>query len=64
MSYSVLDHDGEVRQVLQISTDAHLLVSDKGYYGDTVLSMLVAERYSRMVILFLAYGNRISIRND
>ena len=64
VSHSVLGHEGEVRQVLYTSTDAHLLVSGKGYYGDTVLSMVAAERYPRMVTLFLDHGARINSRND
>lgn len=59
VSHSVLGHEGEVRQVLYTSTDARLLVSDKGYHGDTVLSIVVAERYPRMVTLFLDHGARI-----
>lgn len=31
---------------------------------DTVLSMVAAERYPRMVILFLDHGARINSRND
>lgn len=62
MSYSVLGHEGEVRQFLYRSTDAYLLVSGKGYYGDTVLSKVAAERYLRMVPLFLDHGARINSR--
>ena len=64
VSHSVLGHEGAVRQVLYASTDAHLLASGKGYYGDTVLSMVAVERYPRMVTLFLDHGARINSRND
>ena len=64
VSYSILGHKGEVRQVLYTSTDAYLLVSGKGYCRDTVLSMVAAERYPRMVTLFLDHGARINSRND
>ena len=64
VSHSVLGHEEEVRQIFYTSTDAHLLVSGKGYYGDTVLFMMAAERYPRMVILFLDHGARINSRND
>ena len=63
-SHSVLGHEGEVRQVLFTSTNAHLLVFGKGYYGDTILSMVAAERYSQMVTLFLDHGARTNSRND
>ena len=62
--HSVLGYKGEVPQVLDTSTDAHLLVSGNGYYGDTILSMVAAERYPRMVTLFLDHGARINSRND
>ena len=63
VSHSVLGHEGEVRQVLYTSTDAHLLVSGKGYYEDTIFSMVAAERYPRIVTLFLDHGARIKSRN-
>ena len=46
VTHSVLDYEGEVQQVLYTSTDAHLLVSGKGYYGETVLFIVAAESYS------------------
>lgn len=64
MSHTVLGHEGEVRQVLYTSTDAHLLVSRKGYYGETVLSTVAAERYPQMVSLFLDHGAWMNSRND
>ena len=35
VSHSVIGYEGEVRGILYTFTDAHLLVSGKGYYGDT-----------------------------
>ena len=64
MSHNVLGHEGEVRQILYTSTEAHLPVSGKSYYGDTVLSKVAAERYPRIVTLFLDHGARINSRND
>ena len=64
MSHSDLCLEGEVRQVLNTSTDPHLLVSGKGYYGVTVLSMVAGERHLRMVTLFLDHGACIDSRND
>lgn len=34
---AAVSHEGKVRQVLYISTDAHLLVSGKGHYGDGIV---------------------------
>ena len=42
----------------------HLLVSGKGYYEDMILSMMAAERYLRMVTLFLDYSTRINSGNN
>lgn len=64
VSHSALGYEEEVRQVLYIITDAHLLVSDKGYYGDTILSMVATKRYPRMVTLFLDHSARINSRYD
>ena len=63
VSHSVLGHEGETTSFFT-STDAHLLVSSKGYYEDTVLSMAAAERYPRMVNLFLDLSAQINSRND
>ena len=52
------------KQVFYTSTDAHLLVPSKGYYEDTVLSMAAAERYQRIVNLFLDLSARINSRSD
>ena len=64
MSHSVIGHEGEVRQVLHTFTDAYLLVSCKGYCGDRVLPMVAAERYPRMVTLFLDHVAQIDSCND
>ena len=64
MSNSVLGEDREVRRFLAISADAEIMVMDKDDYRNTLLSMVAAERYSRIIILFLDRRAQINSRNN
>ena len=64
VSNSVLGEEKEVRRFLATSADAEILVMGKDGHGNTLLSMVAAERHPYMVTLFLDHGARINNRNN
>ncbi len=64
VSNSIWGEKEEVRNFLAISVDAEILVLGKDDYGNTVLSMVAAERHPQMVTLLPDHGARINSRNQ
>ena len=63
-SNSVLGKEQDVRSFLTSSAEAEILVLGKDGEGNSLLTMIAAEVYPRMVTLFLDQGAMINSRNN
>lgn len=63
LSNSVLGEERGVRRFLDTSAETEILVMVKDGHGNTLLSMVAAERHPCMLTLFLDRGARINSRN-
>ena len=61
---SILGEKQEVRRFLATSADAEILLIGKDSHGNLLLFMVTAERYPRMVTLFLDRGAQSNSQNN